>query len=520
LLTDHLTSAAGLAAVAHLPASDPLGTPDQQDWWVSSAQLRVLDPADAPDANAIDGAIGFSKAWTSDWLGAALHEITHALGRIGGESGNPAFEFDLFRYDSTSSSPQLQLAGGQPAYFSINGGATRLADFGVSSDYADFKNDALTPHDPFDEFTSGDAWTSLDSTVMDALGFNVTSSAPPPPSTTPPDLVAKTFAFDGVTASWNISDSSSGAALPTTTGVYLSADKTITTSDTLLGTVTTPGLTAGGSDSENLAISLPNDLTPGVYYLGALANQTGDVNESKTTNDASNLVPILVGGAGADTLKGTSTVHDLFGFGGDDTLVAGSGSNLLDGGTGNNRAVLSGAFSSYNISQSGDAYLLKGASGTDTLYNIQIVQFSDRQMVLGSTSETLTARASKDTLVGGLGDDTLIANPGKDVLTGGGGNDHFVFGAIADLKVSAPDTITDFISGQDQIDISALNALLPGGEPFHLGATPGHVGDITVSYDAAHGRTVIDIFTNADAKPDGVIWLTGQHTLTGSDFVL
>lgn len=517
-LGTHAVSAADIASVDNLPASDPVGPSDPGYWWITPTQLKLFDPADYPNDLTNDGSIGFSTGWRSDWLGAALHEITHALARVtGAGDGYQPTLFDLFRYASAGN---LQLDTG-PAYLSIDGGATKLADFGVASDTSDFKNDSLTPKDPFDEISAGDGWTPLDSTTMDVLGFTLAAWTVPSPTVTPPDLEAKSFTFDGRSVAWSILNGGKGVALPTETGLYLSADKTVTTADTLLGTETTVGLAAGHSEGQGGTLALPTDLAPGTYYLGVIANVIGDVNEAKTTNNLSNAIPILLGGAGNDTLKGTSTVHDLFGFGGDDILTAGPGSNVLDGGSGTDRAVLSGAFANFKITQTTDGYSIKGSSGTDTVANMEILQFSDRQMVLASTGETLTARASKDTLVGGSGDDTLIASPGKDVLTGGGGNDHFVFGAIADLKVSAPDTISDFVSGQDQIDISALNALLPGSEPFHLGATAGHVGDITIAYDAAHNRTVIDLFTNGDAKADGVIWLTGQHTsLTAEDFVL
>ncbi len=523
-LSNAATSAADFASVAHLPANDPLGQPaGTSDWAISSAQFRVFDPAGFPTDPQIDGAIGYSTAWTSDWLGAALHELTHALGRVSdsGDNSSPGNPydptvFDLFRYGSAG---HLKLKDGA-AYFSIDGGATRLANFGVQSDSSDFLNDHLTPHDPFDEFVSGDAWTALDSTTMDVLGFTLSASAPPSPTTLAPDLTVKSFAFDGQTASWKVSDAG-GVALPTITGLYLSTDKTITTADTLLGAVDTPGLKAGASASESLGVSLPGDLAAGTYYLGALANQVGDVNESKIANDASSVVGVLVGGAGADALQASSTVSVLFGGAGDDVLTAGSGSAVLDGGDGTDRAVLGGAFASYKLTPTGGGYTAKSSTATDTLHNIEIAQFSDRQMVLGGAGETLTARATKDTLVGGSGDDTLIASPGKDTLTGGGGHDHFVFGSIQDLKVTAPDQITDFVSGQDQIDISALNALLSGGGSFHLGATSGHTGDVTLSYDATHGRTVVSVFTNGDNQPDGVLWLTGHHTgLTTGDFVL
>ena len=523
-LNQAATSTADFTSIAHLPASDPLGQPaGTYDWAISSAEFRLFDPGGFPTTPQIDGAIGFSTGWTSDWLGGALHELTHALGRVsdGGFDSSPGNPYDpsvldLFKYASAG---HLKLSAGA-GYFSIDGGATKLANFGVQSDPGDFRNDGVTPHDPFDETISSDAWTALDSTTMDVLGFTLSSSATPSPTTQAPDLTVKTFAFDGQMASWKIADTG-GVALPTVTGVYLSTDKTITTADTLLGTVDTPGLTGGGSASQSLGLSPPGDLAPGTYYLGALANQVGDVNESKIANDASSVVGILVGGAGADALQTSNTVSALFGGGGDDLLTAGSGSAALDGGDGTDRAVLGGAFASYKLTQTPGGYTAKGSAATDILHNIEIVQFGDRQMVLGGAGETLTARATKDTLVGGAGDDTLIATPGKDTLTGGGGHDHFVFGSIQDLKAGAPDQMTDFVSGQDQIDLSALDALLTGGASFHLGATSTHTGDITLAYDSTHGRTAVDIFTNADNKPDGVLWLTGHHTdLTTGDFLL
>ena len=524
-LANAATSANDAAAIAHLPASDPLGGgPGDYDWGISSAQFRLFDPGDFPSTPQIDGAIGFSTAWKSDWLGAALHEISHALGRVSGAGddaspGDPYAPtvFDLFRYASAG---HLKLSDGA-GYLSIDGGATKLANFGVTSDSSDFKNDTLSPKDPFDEVASGDAWTTLDSVTMDVLGFTLSDVTPPSPTTTLPNLGVKSLAFDGESASWTVTDSGSGVALPTVSGLYLSSDKTVTTSDTLLGTVDTSGLAGGHSQGESLAVALSDSLAPGTYYLGAIANVIGDVAETKTTDNISNLLPILVGGSGSDTLKGTSTIHDIYGFGGDDVLYASSGSNVLDGGLGDDRAVLNGAFASYKMSQSGDALTLKNGSGSDTLYGIEVAQFSDRQMVLGGSGETLTARASKDTLVGGAGDDTLIASAGTDVMTGGGGADHFIFGSLQDLKVSKPDQITDFDSGLDVIDLSALDSVLPSGHAFELSPTGGQPGDITIAYDAGHHRTAIDLFVNDDGKPDAVLWLTGQHTdLASPNFIL
>jgi Ca2+-binding RTX toxin-like protein len=56
-------------------------------------------------------------------------------------------------------------------------------------------------------------------------------------------------------------------------------------------------------------------------------------------------------------------------------------------------------------------------------------------------------------LIGGTGDDRIIGRGGKDTLTGGAGNDVFVY----DTRGFGQDTITDFNTNGDRIDLSFLN---------------------------------------------------------------
>lgn len=63
-----------------------------------------------------------------------------------------------------------------------------------------------------------------------------------------------------------------------------------------------------------------------------------------------------------------------------------------------------------------------------------------------------------DTLVGSAGADRLMGGYGKDVLTGGLGADSFVFAAAAESRGTSRDLLTDFASGQDLIDLSAIDA--------------------------------------------------------------
>jgi hypothetical protein len=81
-----------------------------------------------------------------------------------------------------------------------------------------------------------------------------------------------------------------GSAAPaSTTGIYLSTDTTITTSDRLVTTVTSPALTIHGTpgyyDRQTVTLNLPGDLAPGTYYIGGIADYTNGITESDEANN-------------------------------------------------------------------------------------------------------------------------------------------------------------------------------------------------------------------------------------------
>ncbi|KPF90446.1 hypothetical protein IP81_15580, partial [Novosphingobium sp. AAP83] len=59
---------------------------------------------------------------------------------------------------------------------------------------------------------------------------------------------------------------------------------------------------------------------------------------------------------------------------------------------------------------------------------------------------------SSETLVGTSNSDTITGFGGNDTLTGGAGLDSFIYTA----RQFGADTITDFVQGQDRVDLSAL----------------------------------------------------------------
>ncbi|MEM7171561.1 MAG: calcium-binding protein [Pseudomonadota bacterium] len=151
----------------------------------------------------------------------------------------------------------------------------------------------------------------------------------------------------------------------------------------------------------------------------------GDGNDTimgQTGND------MIDGGAGNDTIRGDEGTDTLIGAEGDDEIRGGNSDDTIFGNSG--------------------ADSLRGNGGADTMSG-----GSGQDLMLGGTGDdVLDGQGAKDKLDGGLGDDVLDGGLHNDTLTGGGGQDGFVF----DLNTGR-DKITDFISSEDVIDVSAYN---------------------------------------------------------------
>ena len=164
-------SNAVVAAVNNLPNTTSLN--GLTSFFVAPAEAKVWGQISASNS-AIDGYVGFGvNIDPSAIVGVALHEFTHALGRVPGNS-----VLSLFRYTSPGQHDfDANLPTG-PSYFSVDGGNTDLADFGQTSDPSDFlnpPNSNRTPNDPFNEFynpgSTTQSLTQLDLTELEMLGF-------------------------------------------------------------------------------------------------------------------------------------------------------------------------------------------------------------------------------------------------------------------------------------------------------------------------------------------------------------
>ena len=161
-----------------LPSSSLAG---QANIDLYTAQMKALGLMSGTDGG-IDGAVGFSKSISSSVLvGVALHELTHAMGRVTSDASTATI-FDLYRFTT----PGTHLVGhgstAPPAYFSLDNGQTNLANYGQSSDPSDFLGDtAQTFDDSFTETYDGaiiQNFTTLDLQQTEALGFHVAMAIP------------------------------------------------------------------------------------------------------------------------------------------------------------------------------------------------------------------------------------------------------------------------------------------------------------------------------------------------------
>ncbi len=161
----------------------------------------------------------------------------------------------------------------------------------------------------------------------------------------------------------------------------------------------------------------------------------------------------------------------------------------------------------------------------------------------GVTANGLTfeGNANEQTFIGTTQDDRLIGNSGNDTLTGGAGADTFVFGQVWQQIVTGPsdkvqtyvntgfditgtDTITDFLSGTDKIELNTDQfASLAGFTAANFVIGAGAVAT------AANHYLIFDTNTNTltyDANGNGsggefdIAVLTGVTSLDFNDIVV
>jgi hypothetical protein len=180
------------------------------------------------------------------------------------------------------------------------------------------------------------------------------------------------------------------------------------------------------------------------------------------------------------------------------------------------------------IAGGGDQYqIVYAGAGNDTVNGTG----KDDVLYSGSGDDTIKGNDGNDAIYGGSGNDTVNANNGNDTiiggfgadrLTGSNGDDVFVYLSIADSNSNQFDTITDFSSGSDKINLAVFGALAF----LHLTSTSTPVPPHTIAwiYNSASNETILyvnptDVALNIGSSALLEIHLQGVVSVNESDFI-
>jgi hypothetical protein len=331
---------------------------------------------------------------------------------------------------------------------------------------------------------------------------------------------------------------STSVAISTTTGANISNFETVRIAGgvtvALPSTNTVATLTiadAGGGTLTNLAASGTVNLTTG--GAATVTNTTGwtgttdaiTVNVGASTSTGST-------GAGTATLVNaalieTATINNLQASSdvtGRSMGVTGSALKTM--------TVVSSGTAPITVTGGGAALTSVDASAVNGAVTNSATMISTAGFTLktGAGNDAISGGAFADTLNGGTGNDTLTGGAGIDSLTGGAGADTFMYTANSANSVqsrsSAPDVITDFVSGTDKLNITNITA----GPVAFL----GNFASLAAAHTAAtaDGRAGLAFFVTTENNlyveaqagtlgvNDTVVTLSGVTALTAADLLL
>lgn len=288
----------------------------------------------------------------------------------------------------------------------------------------------------------------------------------------------------------NIGTTNSAAS---TSGLYLSTDANITTSDIWLGSDAVAAILAGKSSTEGGTFNLPAGITAGQYYLGVIADYDKKVGEVKEDNNSGATTTAITLGADLDILDTPAPTV---------TLNA-NGTSITVGYQVKNIGPTASAASTSGI------YLSTSANGTS----------SDIKLDTDAVASLLAGKSSVEggtyalpTLTPGTYYIRIVADDGKTVseLNENNNTAAIAFTVGPDLDVADSPVPTAALSS-DGKSVTVSYQLNNIGTTASAASTSG----IYLSTDSI--ITTDDIFVGADAV---AALLAGASTTEGGTFTL
>jgi Ca2+-binding RTX toxin-like protein len=308
---------------------------------------------------------------------------------------------------------------------------------------------------------------------------------------------------------------------------------TLTNSGTINGDIHT----GDGSDVFTDYIGAVQGKVLGTIDLGAGDDKFIGSSSAETVIDDDGSDHYWLGG-GDDVFLAVGGSHPDLGF---DTIDGGAGYDLYDASA--SQGVVQIVLGGYSQSDTGPDVLLNfeaaaGGAGPDHIVGIDSADGAGTWISGNGGDDYIAGSIRGDTLIGGTGLDYIVGGMGKDILIGGTGDgtddlarDTFYYSSVLDSGTSKAtrDVITDFVVGEDKIDISEIDANI----------TAGHDGDNTfvwIGTNALFTHTagelraywtatsqIVEGDTNGDGHADFSIelqYLAPDNVLSGGDFIL
>lgn len=151
------------------------------------------------------------------------------------------------------------------------------------------------------------------------------------------------------------------------------------------------------------------------------------------------------------------------------------------------------------------------------LINLKAGAFSDVGGLKGNLSiarectiENAIGGSGHDALIGNDADNRLTGGAGADQKRGGGGADTFVYNNALDSTPEQPDTLLDFTSGTDKIDVSGAMQKARASSLSFVQAFNGKAGETLLTYDETTGKGSVSIDLDGNGRVDLLIKTHGR----------
>ncbi|MFN6254398.1 MAG: Hint domain-containing protein, partial [Acetobacteraceae bacterium] len=323
--------------------------------------------------------------------------------------------------------------------------------------------------------------------------------------------------------------------------------------DSILGDSLANLLDGGnGNDTLNGGSGTANDTLIGgagtdlASYDGATTPVTVDLSNGSSSGafgtDSLTSIENVLGGNGADSILGDSVANLLDGGLGNDTLNGGSGAanDTLIGGADTDLASYEGAGTQVIVDLSNGSS--SGAFGNDILTGIEnVLGGNGADSILGDSqanvldggagNDTLNGGNGNDDLAGGNGNDILLGAEGNDTLNGGNGNDS-LFGGEGNDTLGGGDG-TDTLNGgngNDSLLGAEGNDTLDGGDGDDTVSAEagtdslfGGAGNDLLDYSATGGAVTADLGAGTISSAVGNDFVSGFESVlagNGADTLL